>query len=201
VPTSESMIPRPCFQALHTVYLLFCYLFACCHFYSILHLLLRIIYTTCISLSLRRTSAPIHLTSVLGVLGTQETFCIVIAGLFERDSFDLFLPVFDKPWVIHLRETCFCSINLCTWRPNTVYKNRRVCRHHPLPSWLHGSPPPWRWDPWRRRKRGSGGCKFVGGGVSHELGFVPLYSLLDSRLPILGRNRAGLSRPSGLGIR
>jgi hypothetical protein len=25
----------------------------------------------------------------LGVLGTQETFCIVIAGLFERDSFDL----------------------------------------------------------------------------------------------------------------
>jgi hypothetical protein len=45
-----------------------------------------------------------HLTSVLGVLGTQETFCIVIAGLFERDSFDLFLPEFNKPWVIHLRE-------------------------------------------------------------------------------------------------
>jgi hypothetical protein len=60
----------------------------------------------------------------LGVLGTQETFCIVIAGLFERDSFDLFLPEFDKPWVIHLRETCSCSTNLCTWRPNTVYKNR-----------------------------------------------------------------------------
>jgi hypothetical protein len=118
------MIPRPCFQALHTVYLLFCYLFACCHFYSRLYLLLIIIYTTCISLSLRRTSAPIHLTSVLGVLGIQETFCIIIAGLFERDSFDLFLPEFDKPWVIHLRETC------CTWRPNTVYKNRRVRRHH-----------------------------------------------------------------------
>jgi hypothetical protein len=30
------------------------------------------------------------------VLGTQETFCIVIAGLLERDSFDLFLPEFDK---------------------------------------------------------------------------------------------------------
>jgi hypothetical protein len=40
----------------------------------------------------------------LGVLGTQETFCIVIAGLLERDSFDLLLPEFDKPWVIHLRE-------------------------------------------------------------------------------------------------
>jgi hypothetical protein len=24
--------------------------------------------------------------------------------LLERDSFDLFLPEFDKPWVIHLRE-------------------------------------------------------------------------------------------------
>jgi hypothetical protein len=113
VSTSESMIPRPCFQALHTVYLLFCYLFACCHFYFILHLPLIIIHTTCISLSLRRTSAPIHLTSVLGVLGTQETFCIVIAELLERDSFDLFLPEFDKPWVIHLRETCCCSTNKC----------------------------------------------------------------------------------------
>jgi hypothetical protein len=67
------------------------------------------------------------------VLGTQETFCIIIAGLLERDSFDLLLPKFDKPWVIHLRETCCCSTNLCTWRPNTVYKNRRVRRHH-LPS-------------------------------------------------------------------
>jgi hypothetical protein len=64
------------------------------------------------------------------VLGTQETFCIVIAELFERDSFDLFLPEFDKPWVIHLRKTCCCSTNLCTWRPNTVYKNKRVRRHH-----------------------------------------------------------------------
>jgi hypothetical protein len=52
--------------------------------------------------------------------------------LFERDGFDLFLPEFDKPWVIHLRETCCCSTNLCTWRPNTIYKNRRVRRHHAL---------------------------------------------------------------------
>jgi hypothetical protein len=82
------------------------------------------------------------------------------------------------------------------------------CRHHggapplsPLPSWLHGSPPPWRWDPWGRRKCGSGGCKFVGGGVLHELGFLPLYSLSDSRLPILGRSNSGLTWPSGIGIR
>jgi hypothetical protein len=54
----------------------------------------------------------------------------------ERDIFDLFLPEFDKPWVIHLRETCCCSTNLCTWRPNTVYKNRSVRRHQAL-FWCH----------------------------------------------------------------
>jgi hypothetical protein len=129
VSTSESMIPRPCFQAFHTVYFLLCYIFAHSDIYFRLHLLLIIITTTCISLSLRQTSAHIHLTSVLGVLETQETFFIVIAGLLERDSFDLLLPEFDKPWVIHLRETCCCSTNLCTWRPSTVYKNRCVCRH------------------------------------------------------------------------
>jgi hypothetical protein len=111
-------------------------MFAHCDTYFRLRLLLIIITTTCISLSLCQTSAPIHLTSVLGVLETQETFYIVIAGLFERDSFNLFLPEFDKSWVIHLRETCCCSTNLCTWRPNTVYKNRRVRRHQTL-FWRH----------------------------------------------------------------
>jgi hypothetical protein len=130
------MLPRPCFQALHTIFFQFCYIFVCSDIYFRLHLLLIIITTTCISLSLHRTSAPIHLTSVLGVLGTHETFCIVIAGLLERDSFNLFVPEFDKPWVIHLRETCCYFTNLCTWRPNTVYKNRRVRRHQAL-FWRH----------------------------------------------------------------
>jgi hypothetical protein len=85
-------------------------MFAHIDIYFRLHSLLIIIHITCISLSLRRTSAYIHLTSVLGVLGTQETSCIVIAGLLERHTFDLFLPEFDKPWVIHLRETCCCSL-------------------------------------------------------------------------------------------
>jgi hypothetical protein len=125
----------------NTVYNLFCYMFACCHFYFILQLSLIIIHITCILLSLRRTSAPIHLTSVLGVLGTQETSCIIIAGLLETGSFDFFLHEFDKPWVIHLRETCCCSTNLCTWRPNTVYKNRRMRRHHPPPT---KTPPPYK---------------------------------------------------------
>jgi hypothetical protein len=72
------------------------------------------------------------------VLGTQETLCIIIAGLLERDSFDLFLPEFDKPLVIHLRETCCCSINLCTWRPNTVYKDRSVHRHQLFTNYTAG---------------------------------------------------------------
>src|SRR3954462_10676597 len=81
---------------------------ACCLFYLRLLLPLIFIHTTCVLLSLHRTSAPIHLTIVLGVLGTQETSCILIAGLLERDILDLYLPEFDKPWVIHLRETCCC---------------------------------------------------------------------------------------------
>jgi hypothetical protein len=104
-------------------------MFARSDIYFRLHLLLVTIHITCISLSLRQTSAHIHLTSVLGVLGIQGTSCIVIAGLLERDSFDLLLPEIDKPWVIHLRETCCCSTKLCTWRPNITYKNRRVHRH------------------------------------------------------------------------
>src|SRR3954471_23197291 len=107
-------------------------MFACCLFYFRLLLPFIFIHITCILLSLRRTSAPIHLTSVLGVLGTQDTSCILIVWLIERDIFDLYLPEFDKPWVIHLRETCCCSTNLCTWRPNTVYKNRSMCRHQAL---------------------------------------------------------------------
>jgi hypothetical protein len=75
----------------NTVCIQFCYMFAHNDIYFRLHLLLIIIHITCISLSLRRASAPIHLTSVLGVLGTQKTSCIVIAGLLERDSFDLLL--------------------------------------------------------------------------------------------------------------
>jgi hypothetical protein len=102
----------------------------------------------------------IHLTSVLGVLGTQETSCILIAGLLERDTFDLFLPEFDKPWVIHLRKTCCCSTNLCTWRPNTIYKNRSVRRHQGT---VHGG------KAWRRLSNAHGvGGEHVEHGVDED---------------------------------
>jgi hypothetical protein len=45
--------------------------------------------------------------------------------------------MFDKPWVFHLTETCCCSTNLCTWRPNIVYKNRRVHGHHSPSTFMH----------------------------------------------------------------
>ena len=38
-----------------------------------------------VSPSLRRTSAPIQFTIVLGVLGTQETLFYLVAGFLERD--------------------------------------------------------------------------------------------------------------------
>jgi hypothetical protein len=63
---------RPCFQALNIIYIQFCYIFARNDIYFRLHLLLIIITTNCISLSLRRTSAPIHLTNILGVLGHKK---------------------------------------------------------------------------------------------------------------------------------
>ena len=43
------------------------------------------IHIALVSPSLRRTSAPIQFTIVLGVLGTQETLCYLVAGLLERD--------------------------------------------------------------------------------------------------------------------
>ena len=114
------------FNHQNTVSSHFCHIFSYYHFYYRLQISLVTIHITCILPSLHRTSAPIHLKSVLGVLGTQETSCILIAGLLERDTFDLYLTEFDKPWVTHLRENCCCPTNLCTWRPNTVYKNRSV---------------------------------------------------------------------------
>src|SRR3954469_19679313 len=83
--TSESMNPRPCFLALQyrlrsllsLVTLIFLY-FQITKTYTTIQIAL-------VSPSLRRTSAPIQFTIVLGVLGTQETLCYLVAGLLERD--------------------------------------------------------------------------------------------------------------------
>ena len=119
VATSESMKPRPCFHHCNTV---------CAHDY---HFLFRFILPcfatpiTHILPPLRRTSAPIQLLVVLGVLGTQETSCFLIAGLLERDHLQPLLSL-GHP----LERNCCCPRNLCAWRPNIVYKNRSVRRNH-----------------------------------------------------------------------
>src|SRR4051812_26487837 len=85
VATSESMKSRPCFHHCYTVCAHFFYVFACCTFYYRFILICLATPITYILPSLRRTSAPIQLLVVLGVLGTHETSCILIAELLERD--------------------------------------------------------------------------------------------------------------------
>jgi hypothetical protein len=53
----------------------------------------------------------------------------------------------------------------------------------PLPSWLHGSPPPWRWDPWGRLKRGSGGCKFVALYIISRIPVSPSWAAMERAYP------------------
>ena len=91
------MNPRPCFLALQyrlrsllsLVTLLF-YIFRLQKPISTIHIAL-------VSPFVHRTSEPIQFTIVLGVLGTQDTFCYFIAGLFEETIFILRLPRIDKP--------------------------------------------------------------------------------------------------------
>ena len=79
------MNPSTCFQALQyrfrSLFLLVTLLFLIFR----LQKPISTIHITLVSPSLRRTSAPIQFTIVLGVLGTQETLRYLVAGLFERD--------------------------------------------------------------------------------------------------------------------
>src|SRR3954467_10884160 len=92
VATSESMKPRPCFHHCNTVCAHVYYLFACCNFYYRFILFCFATPITRILPSLRRTCAPMQLLVLLGVLGTQETSCFLIAGLLERDHLQPLLP-------------------------------------------------------------------------------------------------------------
>ena len=83
--TSESMDPRPHFQALQYRLCSLLLLSTLLFYIFILQKPISTIHITLVSSSLRPTSAPIQCTIVLGVLGTQETLCYLVAGLFERD--------------------------------------------------------------------------------------------------------------------
>ena len=95
--TSESMDPRPHFQALEYR---FC---ARLLFSTLLFLFIQITkiyfyhqYYTFITISLP-PSAPIQFAIVLGVLGTQEISCIWLQGRLRETIFILHLPRIDKP--------------------------------------------------------------------------------------------------------
>src|SRR4051812_46350320 len=91
VSTSESMKPRSCFSPLLHHFCFF-HLLPCCNFYYRFILPCFATPITHILSSLRRTCAPIQFAIVLGVLGTQETSCLLIAGLLERDHLQPLLP-------------------------------------------------------------------------------------------------------------
>ena len=76
---------RPCFNALQYRLCSFLSLVTLLSYISKLQKPLSTIHIPLVSPSLRRTSAPIQFTIVLGVLGTQETLCYLVAALLERD--------------------------------------------------------------------------------------------------------------------
>ena len=87
------MNPSPYFLSLQYRYAHF-YHYLPCYFYIFrLQIPLSTIHIALVSLSLRRTSAPIQFTIVLGVLGRQETLCYLVAGLFERDHLQPMPPM------------------------------------------------------------------------------------------------------------
>src|SRR4051812_32224160 len=92
VATSESMKPRPCFHHCNTVCAHVYYLLPWYTFYYRFILPCFATPITHILPSHHRTSAPIQLLVVLGVLGTQETFCFLIVGFLERDHLQPLLP-------------------------------------------------------------------------------------------------------------
>ena len=73
------------FKHCNTVFAHFCYYLPCCFYIFILQKPISTIHITLVSPSLRRTSAPIQFTIVLGVFGIQETLSYLVAGLLERD--------------------------------------------------------------------------------------------------------------------
>ena len=66
-------------------------------FLFILEKSISTIITTLASPSLHRTSAPIQLFIVFGVLGTQETLCYWLQGCLRETIFIIRLPRIDKP--------------------------------------------------------------------------------------------------------
>ena len=68
----------------NTVCAPFYQLLPCCFLLFLIQKAISTIHITLVSPSFRRTSAPIQITIVFGVLGTRVTFYYLVAWLFER---------------------------------------------------------------------------------------------------------------------
>ena len=81
----------------NTIFVPVCYWLPCCFYNFRLQIPISNINITPLSLSIRRTSAPIQFSIVLGVLGTQEISCIWLQGCLRDTTFILCIPQIDKP--------------------------------------------------------------------------------------------------------
>ena len=74
----------------------------------------------------------------------------------------------------------------CRRRGELLPRRRQAWGAPPLslpPSWLLGSPPPWRWDPWGRQKRGFWWLEIRGWRSPPRVRFSPCIYLLGFPSP------------------
>ena len=135
--TSESMNPRPCFQALQyrfcslfllvTLFFIFSdyknpYLLSILHLYH--HLFAELVHLY---------NLPLYWVC----WGHKRLFVSWLQGCLRETIFILCLPWIDKPYVIHLREICYYPTKLYAWRPNTSLQEEGcVVDINPLFSYL-----------------------------------------------------------------
>ena len=112
--TSESMHPWPHFTSLQYRLCSVLLFTPCCFLFLALQKLISTIHTTLLSPCLRQTSARIQFAIVLGVLGTQEIYCIWLQGRSRETISVLHLSRIDKP----VRTPTQCHIDLAC---NTSY--------------------------------------------------------------------------------
>ena len=120
----------------NTVYTHFYHLLPCCFYNFRLQKLLSTIHIPLVSPSLRRTSAPIQFTIVLGVLGTQETLCYLIVGLLERERPS---SSYASHGLINLRSSTWGKfatvLQTCALAGPTTSTRRRLCSRHQAFFW------------------------------------------------------------------
>ena len=116
----------------NTVFAHFFYLLPRCFYIFRLQKLISIIHIALVSPSLRRTSAPIQFTIVLGVLGTQETLLFGCRVVWERPS-----SSYASHGLINLRSSTWGKFAIVLQTsalggPTTSTRRRLHSRHQAL---------------------------------------------------------------------